>query len=80
MTTMIGAFEAKTHLSELLQRVEAGQEITISKHGRPVARLVPFDEPPADRDWQEFWHRVDSTLVTPTPGTSIKGDIEAGRR
>ncbi len=40
----IGAFEAKTHLSELLQRAERGEEITITRHGRPVARLVPaFD-------------------------------------
>lgn len=37
----IGAFEAKTHLSELLQRAERGEEITITRHGRPVARLVP---------------------------------------
>ena len=37
----IGAFDAKTHLSELLQRVERGEEITITRHGKPVARLVP---------------------------------------
>jgi prevent-host-death family protein len=39
--TTIGAFEAKTHLSKLLDRAEAGETITITKHGRPVARLVP---------------------------------------
>ncbi len=33
--------EAKTNLSRLLARVEAGEEIVISRHGRPVARLVP---------------------------------------
>jgi prevent-host-death family protein len=37
----IGAYEAKTHLSELLEKVEAGEEITITKHGVPVAKLVP---------------------------------------
>lgn len=37
----IGAFAAKTHLSALLERVEKGESITITKHGRPVARLVP---------------------------------------
>jgi prevent-host-death family protein len=37
----VGAYEAKTHLSELLEKVEAGEEITITKHGAPVARLVP---------------------------------------
>jgi prevent-host-death family protein len=37
----IGAFQAKTHLSELLDRVESGEELIIARHGRPVARLVP---------------------------------------
>lgn len=38
---IVGAYDAKTHLSELLEKVEAGEEITITKHGAPVARLVP---------------------------------------
>ncbi len=37
----VGAFEAKTHLSSLLERVAHGEEVVITKHGRPVARLVP---------------------------------------
>jgi prevent-host-death family protein len=37
------AYEAKTHLSELLRRVEKGESITITRHGVPVARLVPVD-------------------------------------
>ena len=37
----VGAYEAKTHLSELLEKVEAGGEIIITKHGAPVAKLVP---------------------------------------
>jgi prevent-host-death family protein len=37
----IGVFEAKTHLSELLERVAAGEEFTITRRGRAVARLVP---------------------------------------
>lgn len=36
----IGAFEAKTHLSALLDRVAAGEEVVITRHGKPVARLV----------------------------------------
>ena len=39
--TSVGAFEAKTHLSALLDRVEQGEEVTITRHGRPVAKLVP---------------------------------------
>jgi prevent-host-death family protein len=38
---MVGAYEARTHFSELLARVENGDEITITRHGAPVAYLVP---------------------------------------
>jgi len=37
----VGAYEAKTRFSQLLERVAAGEEITITRHGHPVARLVP---------------------------------------
>ena len=37
----VGAFEAKTHLSSLLERVERGEEVLITRHGKVVARLVP---------------------------------------
>ena len=37
----ISTRDARLHLSALLKRVEGGEEITITKHGRPVARLVP---------------------------------------
>lgn len=36
----VGAFEAKTHLSTLLDRVAGGEEVVITKHGKPVAKLV----------------------------------------
>lgn len=42
--TTIGAFEAKTKFSELLERVSRGAEITITRHEKPVARLVPFEK------------------------------------
>jgi prevent-host-death family protein len=37
----VGSYEAKTHLPQLLERVEQGETITITHHGKPVARLVP---------------------------------------
>lgn len=40
-TNSVGAYEAKTHLAALLEKVEAGEEITITRHGTPVAKLVP---------------------------------------
>lgn len=42
-TQTVGLFEAKAHLSELVARAEGGQEIVITRHNRPVARLVPID-------------------------------------
>lgn len=47
MSSTVGAFEAKTHLSALLDRVERGEEIVITKHGRPVARLAPMAPAPS---------------------------------
>jgi prevent-host-death family protein len=41
----IGAYDAKARLSELLDRVERGEQIVITRHGRRVARLVPEQEP-----------------------------------
>lgn len=41
----IGAYEAKTHLPRLLDEVAAGETITITKHGVPVALLVPPGAP-----------------------------------
>jgi prevent-host-death family protein len=41
--------EAKTHLSRLLKKVLLGEEIIISKAGKPVAKLVPYEGKPADR-------------------------------
>jgi len=40
----VGAFEAKTHLAALLERVAHGETFTITRHGKPVAKLVPVDQ------------------------------------
>ena len=40
----IGAYEAKTHLPKLLERVQKGERFVITRHGRPVAELVPVAE------------------------------------
>lgn len=42
MDKAINIHEAKTHLSRLIERVEAGEEITLARAGRPVAKLVPY--------------------------------------
>lgn len=43
----IGAFDAKNRLGHLLDLVAQGEEVTITRHGRPVARLVPADAAPS---------------------------------
>ena len=49
MTVTVNIHEAKTHLSRLLSRVMAGEEIIIARAGRPVARLIPIGDRPATR-------------------------------
>jgi prevent-host-death family protein len=45
----VGTFEAKTHLSALLEQVARGEEITITRHGKAIARIVPVDAVSYDR-------------------------------
>ena len=45
----VNVHEAKTHLSRLLERVAAGEEIIISKAGKPMAKLSPLSKPQTDR-------------------------------
>jgi prevent-host-death family protein len=46
----VNIHEAKTHLSRLLRRVAAGEDIVIARAGKPVARLVPVAEPKRPRE------------------------------
>lgn len=39
----VGSYDAKTHLAELLDKVEAGEQVTITRHRRAVARMVPVN-------------------------------------
>jgi prevent-host-death family protein len=76
----VGAYEAKTHLPKLLERVAKGHQITITKHGVPVAVLGPYDPEKSVeiagviRELYEF--RENNTLS----GLSIREMIEEGRR
>ena len=77
---IIGAYEAKTHLPKLLERVKMGERFTITKHGVPIAVLQPpdlenrADTPAVIRELREFRakHRLD--------GLTIREMIEEGRR
>lgn len=50
MAKTVNVHEAKTHLSRLLEQVRQGEEVTIAKAGRPVARLVAVHERPKRRE------------------------------
>jgi len=49
MALQVNIHEAKTHLSKLLARVSAGEEVIIARAGKPIARLVPITERPQKR-------------------------------
>ena len=76
----IGAFEAKTHLADLLRRVVGGERITITMRGAPVAMLVPVpgrakrSREEAAVELQEF--RKGRKLE----GGTMRGLVEEGRR
>jgi prevent-host-death family protein len=55
---IINVHAAKTHLSELLARVEAGEEIVLGRAGRPIARLVPYRQSLAPRRFGGWRGRV----------------------
>lgn len=50
MTKTVNLYEAKTHLSQLVDRAAQGEEIIIAKAGKPKARLVPFREDATPRE------------------------------
>ena len=77
----VGAYEAKTHLSELLEKVEAGEEITITKHGAPVAKLVPVRKEASTEQRTAAITRIQK-LATDLSlgGLKIRDLINEGRR
>jgi prevent-host-death family protein len=54
----VGAFEAKNTLGTLLDRVERGEEIVITRHGKPVARLVPNVDQAGNNEVQAAFDRL----------------------
>jgi prevent-host-death family protein len=79
----VGAFEAKNTLGALLDRVERGEEIVITRHGKPVARLVPndggFDRAQAAAAVERIRARAKSAKLGPFNWEEIKADRDFGR-
>lgn len=77
----IGSFEAKTHLSQLLERVAGGEEFTITRHGKPVARLVPVASAKPRPDVRAAVEAMKAfSKGRSLGGLSIREMIEEGRR
>jgi len=77
----IGAYEAKTHFSALLEKVEAGEEFTITKHGTPVARLVPVKKKSTVSERRAAIKRIkEMSKGLSLGGLKIRDLINEGRR
>jgi prevent-host-death family protein len=79
----VGAFEAKNTLGSLLDRVQGGEEVVITRHGRPVARLSPY-RGGIDRDQSRAAaERIRARAATAKFGSvdweTLKADRDAGR-
>jgi len=78
---MIGAFEAKTHLSALLDRVANGERITITRHGVPAALLVPVGQGEQKLSHKEIIEGMRELRTRVKPGKmSVRDMVNEGRR
>ena len=71
---IVNVHEAKTALSKLLARAEAGEEVIIARAGKPVARLVPVTPAPKRRfgSWAGRFRIDDEELLAPLPEEEIR--------
>jgi prevent-host-death family protein len=78
---IVGAYEAKTHLPALLERVSDGEEITITKHGTPIAKLIPVNKAATVEERRAAIERIRQLSQGLTlGGLKIKDLIHEGRR
>jgi len=75
----VGAFDAKTHLSMLLDRVAAGEEVVITRHGKPVARMIGADAADLARRNQAVARLRELRKATRLDGLSWKTLRDEGR-
>ena len=75
----VGVYEAKTHLPELLAKVALGEQITITRHSKAIARLVPV-EPVRQRDVQGVIDELKSLARGRHADMPIKEMITEGRQ
>ena len=77
----IGAFEAKTHLAALLDRVAKGEKITITRHGIPAAVLMPVGHAETKLSHKEIVEGMRTLRQRVKPGKmSVRDMVNKGRR
>ena len=76
----IGTFDAKTHLSQLLEEVRNGNKITITKRGKPIARLIHFRKEKKHESIKEILETFDSIRESVKGKVNIKTYIAEGRK
>ena len=77
----VGAFEAKTHLPDLLDRVARGEKITITRHGVPAALLVPVEEKEAKLTHREIVEGMRALRKRVKPGKiGVRDMVQEGRQ
>jgi prevent-host-death family protein len=69
----VNIHEAKTHFSQLIERVERGEEVVIARGGKPVARLVPLDSGPRDLGRMRGRIRIADDFDAPLPPEVLAG-------
>jgi prevent-host-death family protein len=80
MAMEVGAFEAKTKLSQLLELVRRGERVTITKHGIPVAVLVPPPEVRRDQTADIIRELAELRQRTKKGRETVRALRETGRR
>ncbi|MCL2043718.1 MAG: type II toxin-antitoxin system prevent-host-death family antitoxin [Treponema sp.] len=81
MTQQIGAFEAKTHFSQILEKAEHGADFIITRRGKPVAKIIPFQKEP-EMTFKEAVEKLQEMrkYYRGEPGSfNIREAIEEGR-
>ena len=76
MAETVNIHDAKTHLSRLIERVEAGDEIVIARAGRPVARLVPLRRATGPRIPGRWREQITIAPDFDAPNPRIARDLE----
>jgi len=82
LNQQIGAFEAKTHFSQIITKVENGADFIVTKRGKPVAKIIPFIQK-QEMTWEELLEKFKDLrkLYRGKPGSfNIREAIEEGRR